>query len=149
MDLYQEIIIDHAKTPRNFGCCANPSHQQEGKNPLCGDQLQVSLVVEDHIIKEVKFDGEGCAISMASASLMTEAITGKTLDEVRLLFDDVHAMLTGHPEEIVLELGKLKVLSGVSEYPMRVKCASLAWHTLIAALEKQQVCVSTEGGEND
>lgn len=149
MDLYQEIIIDHAKTPRNFGCCDNPSHQQEGKNPLCGDQLQVSLVVEDHIIKEIKFDGEGCAISMASASLMTEAITGKTLDEVKLLFDDVHAMLTGHPEEIVLELGKLKVLSGVSEYPMRVKCASLAWHTLIAALEKQQACISTEGGEDD
>ncbi len=149
MDLYQEIIIDHAKTPRNFGCCDNPSHQQEGKNPLCGDQLQVSLVVEDHIIKEIKFDGEGCAISMASASLMTEAITGKTLDEVKLLFDDVHAMLTGHPEEIVLELGKLQVLSGVSEYPMRVKCASLAWHTLIAALEKQQACISTEGGEDD
>lgn len=149
MDLYQEIIIDHAKTPRNFGCCDQASHQQEGKNPLCGDQLTVSLQVKDQVVADIKFEGQGCAISMASASLMTEAIKGKTLEEVSLLFDDVHAMLTGQEEAVILELGKLKVLSGVSEYPMRVKCASLAWHTLVGALESNTVCVSTEGGEHE
>lgn len=149
MDLYQEIIIDHAKSPRNFGRCDHATHEQKGHNPLCGDQLTLTLVLEGNVIQSVKFEGEGCAISMASASLMSEAITGKTVDEVKLLFDDVHAMFLGSSEEMVMDIGKLKVLSGVSEYPMRVKCASLSWHTLMGALESSGVPVTTEGDSSE
>lgn len=146
-DLYQQVIIDHAQSPRNFGECENPTHCQHGKNPLCGDQLKVALVVKDQTVEDIKFDGQGCAISMASASLMSEAVKGKSLEEVETVFAKVHQLLT-KGGEVDQTLGKLVVLEGVHAYPMRVKCATLAWHTLQAALEKNhqdpEAFISTE-----
>ena len=142
-DLYQEVILDHNKRPRNFRALECPSHTAEGYNPLCGDRLTLNLTVEDGTVTEVGFLGSGCAISKASASLMTDAIKGKSVEDVRALFERFHKMVTTPPDVSVEDLGKLSVLSGVREFPVRVKCASLAWHTLKAALE-QQAKTSTE-----
>jgi len=132
-ELYQEVIFEHNRHPRNFHALEHASHAADGYNPLCGDQLTVYLRVEDGIVREASFVGHGCAISTASASLMTEAVKGLPVDEVEALFQDMHAMLTtSHPEG--RDFGKLEVLAGVREFPARVKCASLAWHTLHNAL---------------
>lgn len=142
--LYQELIVDHSRKPRNFGVLDNASHQKEGFNPLCGDRLTVYLKEHDGTIDDLKFEGCGCAISMASASLMTEALKGKTVADAEQMFTDFHNMVTGEEKQPSDNLGKLIVMSGVSEYPARVKCASLAWHTLKASLEGQSEPVSTE-----
>jgi nitrogen fixation NifU-like protein len=142
-DLYQEVILDHNKRPRNFRTIEAPSHQAEGYNPLCGDRLNLFLQVEGERIADVAFQGSGCAISKASASLMTDAVKGLTVAEARALFERFHAMVTTPPDREVEDLGKLAVLAGVREFPVRVKCASLAWHTMKAALEKHGK-VSTE-----
>jgi nitrogen fixation NifU-like protein len=135
-DLYQEVILDHNRRPRNFGTVEAPSHQADGHNPLCGDKLSLTLKVENGAITNAMFQGSGCAISKASASLMTDAIKGKSVAEAEALFDAFHKMVTTpmgeEPDES--EVGKLAVFSGVREFPARVKCASLAWHTLMAAL---------------
>ena len=137
-DLYQEVILDHNKRPRNFRHVECASHSAEGYNPLCGDRLTLTLTVEDGRVIDVGFQGSGCAISKASASLMTDAIKGRPVEEVKGLFERFHRMVTTPPDVSVEDLGKLSVLSGVREYPVRVKCASLAWHTLKAALEQEQ-----------
>ncbi len=142
-DLYQEIILDHSKKPRNFGHLEGATTHSEGYNPLCGDRLTLELKLEGDVVKEARFVGAGCAISVASASLMTETLRGKTRAEAEKLFEQFHELLTSDaakPED----LGKLAVFSGVREYPARVKCATLAWHTLKAALENSAEKVSTE-----
>lgn len=147
MDLYQEVILDHNKRPRNFGKLDDPDHSAEGNNPLCGDQLAVYIIMDGDRVAQIRFEGSGCAISTASASLMTEAVAGKTLEAVEALYQSFHDLLTGDPSvvaETVPELGKLAVFSGVREYPVRVKCATLAWHTLQAALGDQGKAVTTE-----
>ena len=131
-ELCQEVIFDHNRQPRNFHEMPEADHQADGHNPLCGDQLTVFLRIEDGRIADASFVGHGCAISTASASLMTEAIKGKPVDEVEALFRDFHAMLTDTPPD--RDFGKLAVLGGVREFPARVKCATLAWHTLHNAL---------------
>lgn len=143
-ELYQEVIIDHTKSPRNFYKMALPTHTAEGLNSLCGDHLSLYLQVQDNTIQEVSFEGSGCAISTASSSLMTEILKGKTLQESEALFATFHALLTGtsHVDDVP-EMGKLQVLAGVKAYPSRVKCATLAWHTFQAALAGGQ-CASTE-----
>ena len=135
-DLYQEVILDHNRRPRNFGVLADASHSARGYNPLCGDKLTIYARVEGDRIAGLMFEGSGCAISKASASLLTDALKGKTVDEATSLFERVHHMLTLPMDQAVDEasVGKLAVLSGVREFPMRIKCASLAWHTLKAAL---------------
>jgi nitrogen fixation protein NifU and related proteins len=148
-ELYQSVILDHNRKPRNFGPLDDQSGSAEGKNPLCGDQVEVAVRVDGDVLSAVKFTGSGCAISKASASLMTTAVTGKSRAEVEMLFERFHALVTGRlPEaEITKEaLGQLIVFSSVSRFPIRVKCASLAWHTLRAALENGDagVPVSTE-----
>jgi len=142
-DLYQEVILDHNKRPRNFRVLEAPSHRAEGFNPLCGDQLSLTLRVEGDTISDVAFQGSGCAISKASASLMTDAVKGKSLNEAQALFQRFHSMVTTPPAEPVENMGKLSVLAGVREFPVRVKCASLAWHTLKAALDRKEL-ISTE-----
>ena len=144
-DLYQEVIIDHSRRPRNFGPLAQHNHRAEGFNPLCGDKLTLYLKVSDGIIEDASFEGTGCAISTASASLMTEALKGKSEAQTEALFSAFHALVTGAakaPEAV--PLGKLEVLSGVQEFPARIKCATLAWHTLHAAMHDQEQPVSTE-----
>ena len=145
-DLYQEVIIDHGRQPRNFGELEGATGRSEGFNPLCGDQLTLYVKLADGRIADIAFQGAGCAISQASASLMTTALKGKSQDEALALFERVHAMLTEGPNANVApeEVGKLAVLSGVWEFPMRVKCATLAWHTLRSALEPDGARVSTE-----
>jgi len=146
-DLYQEVILDHNRRPRNFGPLATANHRAEGSNPLCGDKVTVLLDLEAGRIRDVAFQGAGCAISTASASLMTEALKGQTVEEARRLFHVFHDLLTtgqAGDREGSPELGKLAVFTGVREYPMRVKCATLAWHTLIAALDQKDQPVSTE-----
>ncbi len=143
-DLYQEIIMDHNKRPRNFRAIEG-GRRAEGYNPLCGDRLTVYLrVSDDGRIADASFEGAGCAISKASASLMTEAVTGKTLADADELFARFHAMITRAPGEPIEELGKLSALAGVRQFPGRVKCASLAWHTLRSAIEARDEVVSTE-----
>ena len=142
-DLYQEVILDHNKRPRNFRAI-EPGRKAEGYNPLCGDRLTVYLRIEGDRVADVSFEGSGCAISKASASLMTESVKGKTLQEVEQLFERFHSMITRAPDEPVDELGKLSVLAGVRQFPIRVKCASLAWHTLRAAADASRDVVSTE-----
>lgn len=142
-DLYQEVILDHNRKPRNFHGLEDANHTAEGYNPLCGDRLTLYLKVDNGVIADVAFQGSGCAISKASASMMTDALKGKTVAEAQALFDRFHRMVTTAPDQPVENLGKLSALAGVREFPVRVKCASLAWHTLKAALEKQQN-VSTE-----
>ena len=145
-DLYQEVILDHARRPRNFGELEGATGTAEGFNPLCGDQLTLYVKLADGRIADIAFQGVGCAISQASASLMTTALKGKSQDEALALFGRVHAMLTEGPtgEAHPAELGKLAVLSGVWEFPTRVKCATLAWHTLRSALEPNGAQDSTE-----
>ncbi|WP_428827064.1 Fe-S cluster assembly sulfur transfer protein SufU [Azonexus sp. IMCC34842] len=143
-DLYQEVIVDHGRRPRNFGSLPEASHRAEGFNPLCGDHLNLQLKVVDGIIQDIRFDGVGCAISTASASLMSEALKGRSVAEAETLFDSFHAMLTGDQPESPPDLGKLAVLAGVRKFPARVKCATLAWHTLLAALHQAQQPVTTE-----
>ncbi len=137
-DLYQEVILDHNKRPRNFRTLAKPSHHAEGHNPLCGDRLDLFLNVESDRIADIGFQGSGCAISRASASLMTDAIKGSSIAEALALFERFHRMVTTPPDAGVEDMGKLSVLAGVREFPVRVKCASLAWHTLKAALEREE-----------
>src|SRR4051812_33266040 len=136
-DLYQEVILDHNRRPRNFRRMDGASHHAEGYNPLCGDRVTVFLQIDGDRIADITFDGSGCAISKASASLMTDRLKGMTLVEARTLFDRFHRMVTTPPHEEVEELGKLSALAGVREFPVRVKCASLAWHTMKAAMDMQ------------
>jgi nitrogen fixation protein NifU and related proteins len=144
-ELYQEVILDHNKRPRNFGSLPAANHHAEGHNPLCGDRLAVHLDVEDGVIKGVAFEGAGCAISRASASLMTDAVKGKPVEEAERMFEQFRQMVTSGVEDAVEEaLGKLAVFCGVREFPSRIKCASLAWHTLHAALDSKPAPVSTE-----
>ena len=145
-ELYQQVILDHNKSPRNFRKMENASSQAEGYNPLCGDHIDVYVLVEDGIVKDVSFNGEGCAISKASASVMTSMLKGKSKEEAEKLFNKFHELVTGKlgddPE--VEDLGKLAVFAGVQEFPIRVKCASLAWHTLMSALADNEKKVTTE-----
>ncbi|HYU07420.1 MAG TPA: SUF system NifU family Fe-S cluster assembly protein [Thermoplasmata archaeon] len=144
-ELYQETILDHSKRPRNFRELPDASAKAVGHNPLCGDRVTVYLRVEDGTIADVAFVGQGCAISKASASLMTDAVKGKSTAEAHALFQRFHKMVTARPDDSVdASLGKLAVLSGVCEFPVRVKCASLPWHTLEAALEAKTETVSLE-----
>ena len=144
-DLYQEVILDHNRSPRNFRRMEGASHHAEGYNPLCGDRLKVYVTVADDRIADVAFEGNGCAISKASASLMTEALKGRTLDEARALFDTFQGMVTSPLGSELPAVGKLAALAGVREFPARVKCASLAWHTMHAALKAESdAVVSTE-----
>jgi nitrogen fixation NifU-like protein len=135
-DLYQEVILDHNKRPRNFGVLDAPTHAADGYNPLCGDKLRLQLRIAGDRIADVAFEGSGCAISKASASLMTEALKGKSLDEADALFDRVRAMLTTPVDRPVDtdDLGAIAALAGVREFPVRVKCATLSWHTFRSAL---------------
>ena len=144
-ELYQQVILDHNKKPRNFRKLENANHTAEGYNPLCGDHLTVYLNVEDDLVQDVGFEGSGCAISKASASMMTQAVKGKSGEEVERLFKEFHSMVTGELDEDTEEnsLGNLKIFAGVREFPVRVKCATLPWHTMHAALHKQDQ-VSTE-----
>ena len=141
-DLYQEMILEHYKSPRNFGVLEDATRAAHGDNPLCGDKIAVTLKMKGELIEDVRFKGSGCAISTASASLMTEAVKGKTKAQAEALYEKFHPMVmgTGSAEGV----GKLEVFSGVSEFPVRVKCATLAWHTLKAALEGKKDPVSTE-----
>lgn len=144
-ELYQQVILDHNKHPRNFGELDGADRHADGYNPLCGDRLALYMNLEGNVIAEVSFVGSGCAISKASASLMTDAVKGKTLAEARRLFDEFHSMITSSETPANLELlGKLAVLAGVRDYPTRIKCASLAWHTLRAAFENSQEPASSE-----
>ena len=145
-DLYRDVILDHNRNPRNFGRLAPADAEADGHNPLCGDRLTVSLKLDGDRIADIRFEGRGCAISTASASLMSEAVKGKDRATVHRLFDEIHALLTRQDAAPVPELGKLAALSGVREFPARVKCASLCWHTLNAALERGGT-VTTEAGD--
>ena len=145
-ELYQQVILDHNKSPRNFREMENATQHAEGYNPLCGDHIDVYLLIENGMVKDVSFKGEGCAISKASASLMTSILKGKNIEEVEILFQKFHDLVTGKLGEKpdIDELGKLAVLAGVQEFPVRVKCASLAWHTMINALHNKNEKVTTE-----
>jgi len=146
-DLYQDLIIDHQKNPRNFGELAGANHHADGFNPLCGDKITLDLKVNgEGLIEDVKFKGSGCAISKASASMMTMALKGKKTEEAEKLFHEFHDMVMGKAEKPAADLGKLKVFAGVRDYPARVKCASLAWHTMEAALHDQKDVISTDDG---
>jgi len=145
-ELYQQVILDHNKSPRNFKKMDNANHFGEGYNPLCGDKIDIYLKVEDGKIEDVSFQGSGCAISKASASLMSSFMKGRTIEEAEELFGKFHDLITGKIDESqsIEDLGKLAVFAGVQEFPLRVKCASLAWHTLISALKEENKIVSTE-----
>ena len=148
-DLYQEVILDHNRKPRNFQKLKDADHQADGYNPLCGDKVTVYLSMDGDRLRDISFEGSGCAISKASASMMTEALKGKTLAEIRVLFGAFHYLITGQPGSCsgdggMPDLGKLVVFSGVREFPVRVKCATLAWHTLRAALENVHETATTE-----
>jgi nitrogen fixation NifU-like protein len=143
-ELYRDVILDHNKRPRNFGKLEAADAQADGHNPLCGDRLTVSVRLNGDRVEDIRFEGKGCAISTASASLMTEAVKGKDKAVIGALFDKIHALLTQHDAEADPSLGKLAALGGVREFPARVKCASLCWHTLNAALDKGATTVSTE-----
>jgi nitrogen fixation NifU-like protein len=145
-DLYQEVILDHGRRPRNFRALPEPDRRTEGYNPLCGDRLTLYLRLDGEVIREAAFQGSGCAISTASASLLTEIVVGKRMAEAEEIFRAFHALLTGaeRGEGPTTSLGKLDVFAGVGEFPARVKCATLPWHTLHAALEKREEPVTTE-----
>jgi nitrogen fixation NifU-like protein len=143
-DLYRDVILDHNRQPRNFGRLEGADAHAEGFNPLCGDRLDLYVALDGDRIRDLRFEGKGCAISVASASLMTEALKGRTRAEAQRYFEAVHGLLTRHDYTPALDLGKLAALSGVREFPVRVKCASLCWHTLNAALANQSQPVSTE-----
>lgn len=144
-ELYQQVILDHNKKPRNFRKLETANHTAEGYNPLCGDQLTIYMNVEGDLVTDVGFEGSGCAISKASASMMTQAVKGKSKEQAETLFKEFHSMVTGELDEENEEnnLGNLKIFAGVREFPVRVKCATLAWHTMHAALNKEDQ-VSTE-----
>ena len=142
-ELYQEYVLDHGKNPRNFHAVEEATHSAEGYNPLCGDKVQVMLSLDGNVIRDIGFQGSGCAISTASASTMTEAVKGKTIDEAKAYFEGFIPMVKGEADPDFETLDKLAVFAGVAEFPMRVKCATLAWHTLQAALEGKE-SVSTE-----
>ena len=143
-DLYRDVIVDHNRRPRNFGRIDGASHTAEGNNPLCGDKLHVFVEMKDDIVRDIRFVGAGCAISTASASMMSEAVKGQSRAEIANLFGSVHRMLTRHDAQPDSGLGKLAALGGVRAFPARVKCASLCWHTLNAALARNAAPVSTE-----
>ncbi len=144
-DLYQEVILDHSKNPRNFRVLDQANHTAEGFNPLCGDRLKLYLKIDQDQIKEIAFQGSGCAISKASASMMTSTVKGKSTKEAEAIFHEFHQMLSGkNNSSNHSKLGKLSVFSGVNEFPVRVKCATLAWHTLHAGIESNGKVVSTE-----
>jgi nitrogen fixation protein NifU and related proteins len=143
-ELYRDVILDHNRSPRNFGRLEPADAQAAGHNPLCGDKLTLTLRMQGDRVEDLRFEGQGCAISTASASLMTEAVKGRSRQEIERLFDQVHALLTAPSGAPSAELGKLLALAGVAEFPARVKCASLCWHTLNAALERAPAAVSTE-----
>jgi nitrogen fixation NifU-like protein len=145
-DLYQETILDHGRKPRNFQILEHATNSADGYNPLCGDKCTVYLALDDGKVNDISFQGSGCAISTASASLMTQFLKGKSLDEARLIFEQFHRLIVGtqSPEDSMETLGKLAVFAGVCEYPSRVKCATLPWHTFNAALENPGEVVSTE-----
>jgi nitrogen fixation protein NifU and related proteins len=145
-DLYQEVILEHSKAPRNYRKPEGANREAEGYNPLCGDRCSVYLDVENGAIKDIGFQGSGCAISRASASMMTQSVKGKSKEEAAKLFDEFHRLVTGDAETVAhaSEMGKLAVFAGVSKFPARVKCATLAWHTLQSALENKHESVSTE-----
>jgi len=142
-ELYQEVILDHNKRPRNFRVAEPHTHHADGYNPLCGDKVTIYVQVVDGVVEDVSFQGEGCAISTASASILTEVVKGKRIDEAQQLFERFHDLVTMDDASAGPELGKLAVLAGVKDYPNRVKCATLAWHTLHAALEERE-SISTE-----
>jgi nitrogen fixation NifU-like protein len=144
-ELYQQVILDHNKKPRNFRKLEDANHSAEGHNPLCGDQLTVYLRLDNDAVQDVAFEGSGCAISKAAASMMTQAVKGKTKPQVEQLFTEFHGMVTGELDEEATpnQLGNLRIFAGVREFPVRVKCATLAWHTMHAALNNQPI-VSTE-----
>jgi nitrogen fixation NifU-like protein len=143
-ELYQELILEHSKAPRNYRELSRADHRAEGFNPLCGDRFTVSVQIEGDSIRDIAFQGSGCAISKASASMMTQSVKGKTKQQAKELFEHFHRTVTGNQNANSAELGKLAVFAGVAEFPMRVKCATLAWHTLQAALDGKQEAVSTE-----
>ncbi len=145
-ELYQEVILDHNKHPRNYRRLDQANRSSEGYNPLCGDQVRVYLYVEDDVIKDISFEGSGCAISKASASIMTSVLKGKTVEEAEALFERFHQLVTSPMDESAdtRDLGKLVVFEGVREFPVRVKCATLPWHTLHAALKGEHEKVTTE-----
>jgi nitrogen fixation protein NifU and related proteins len=145
-ELYQQVILDHNKSPRNFKKLETANHYAEGYNPLCGDRIDVYVKLEDDKISDISFVGSGCAISKASASLMSTMVKGKTIKEAIEIFEKFHHLITGKMDEEIDtdEVGKLAVFAGVREFPARVKCASLAWHTLISALKEENKTVSTE-----
>jgi len=144
-DLYRDVIVDHNRHPRNFGKLDPADAHADGFNPLCGDKLSIYVNLDGDRIAETRFEGSGCAISVASASLLTEAVKGKSRAEVQKLFDAVHTVLTQHDANVdASRLGKLAALGGVREFPARVKCASLCWHTLNAALDRAAAPVTTE-----
>ena len=146
-DLYQDVILDHSKNPRNHGRPENPGHEANGNNPLCGDKITVYVSVENGIVEDIRFEARGCAISVASASMMSELAKGKSAEDVRTIFDGFHEAVTSKepvaPEEIE-KLDKLAALIGVREFPMRVKCATLPWHTMAAAIDHSTQDVTTE-----
>jgi nitrogen fixation NifU-like protein len=144
-ELYHDVIVEHSRVPRNYRELANANHKAEGYNPLCGDHFTVYVDLEGDSIRDISFQGSGCAISKASASIMTQSIKGKTRAEAETLFNRFHGLVTGQaPANGNPDLGKLAVFSGISEFPVRVKCATLAWHTLLAALQGKQEPISTE-----
>ena len=145
-DLYQQVILDHQRKPRNFRALSMANRHAEGFNPLCGDKVQLFINMENGVIKDVGFQGTGCAISTASASMMTESVKGKTPTAAEAIFKKFQDLVTSDPNQEIpaSELGKLEVFAGVREFPVRVKCATLAWHTLRAALEGEEKAVSTE-----
>lgn len=144
-ELYQQVILDHNKKPRNYHKLESANRVAEGHNPLCGDQLTVYMQIEDEVVKDLSFEGSGCAISKAAASMMTQSVKGKTREEVETLFKEFHSMVKGELDEETQpnNLGRLKIFSGVRDYPARVKCASLSWHTMHAALRGEEAA-STE-----
>ena len=143
-ELYQQVILDHNKNPKNFKKIENASHHSEGYNPLCGDRINLYIDVEDDHIKDIGFEGSGCAISKASTSVMTELLKGKSLSEAEELFKRFQGIITGKIDADFSSFDKLSVFAGVREFPVRVKCAALAWHTLMSALKKDDEVISTE-----
>jgi len=143
-DLYQEVILDHSRSPHNYGALPSATHNAKGHNPLCGDQVTVHLLLKENRIADVRFEGNGCAISKSSASVMTDTVMGKTREEVETLFKQFHSLVTEGQKGDLDETDRLSVFSGVSEFPTRVKCAVLAWHTLKSALDNKQGTVATE-----
>ena len=146
-DLYQQLILDHNKRPHNFGQLATCTHKADGHNPLCGDQITVYLTLNEAKITDVRFDGKGCAICKASASMMTDGLRNKTFAQAEAMFENFHALIAGEGQVDTQLLGKLAAFSGVRQFPVRVKCATLAWHTLRAALKQQSQPVNTEEAE--